>query len=152
MNPSLVRQLLTHIDDKIYARVTLEELSRVFYYNKDYLMRIFKKELGITIIDYMNKKRVYSSLEELKTTEDSILKVALSHGFTSQEYYSEIFSKEMGTNPHNYRKFTKNHPSILEEERNRIRKNLTDIKYQLDQISQYKDNVPRSTVKKLSRF
>ena len=30
-------------------------------------MRTFKKELGMTIIDYINRKRIYNSLEELKT-------------------------------------------------------------------------------------
>ena len=152
MKNNIVRQLLNYIDDNIYAKITMEELSRIFYFNKDYIMRAFKKELGITIIDYINKKRVYSSLTELKETEDYILKVALKHGFTSQEYYTEIYNKVMGVNPNAYRKFTRNHPSITEEETNTIRKNLTDIKYQLDQINKYKDNVSKETVKKLSRY
>ena len=152
MKNNLVRQLLNYIDDNIYAKITMEELSRIFYFNKDYIMRAFKKELGITIIDYINKKRVYSSLTELKETEDYILKVALKHGFTSQEYYTEIFNKVMGVNPNSYRKFTRNHPSITEKETNIIRKNLTDIKYQLDQINKCKDNVSKETVKKLSRY
>ena len=152
MNHSLVRQLLEYIDNNLYAKVTLEELSRIFYFNRDYIMRVFKKELGITIIDYMNKKRIYSSLEALQTTEDSILKIALLHGFTSQEYYTELFRKEMGTNPLNYRKFTKNHPSITEKERNEITKNLTENKHLLDQIQQYKNNVYKETSKKLTRY
>ena len=152
MGNDIVRGMLKYIDNNIYAKITIEELSRLFYFNKDYLMRIFKKELNITIIDYINKKRIYLSLEELKETNDSILKVALMHGFTSQEYYNEIFNKVMGVNPNSYRKFTKNNPSLLEEEMNAIRKNLTDIKYQLDQINKYKENVPRETIKKLSRY
>lgn len=152
MKNDITRQVLTYIDDNIYAKISLEELARIFYFNKDYIMRSFKKELGITIIDYMNKKRIYQSLEELQTTNDSILKVALEHGFTSQEYFTEIFNKIMGVNPLNYRKFTKNHPSLSEEEYNIIRKNLTNIKYQLDYIKKYKENVPRETVKKLSRY
>lgn len=115
-------------------------------------MRIFKKELKITIIDYMNKKRIDSSLEELQDTKDSILKIALNHGFTSQEYYTEIFHKEMGVNPLTYRKFSLHHPSVSEEDSNQIRKNLTEIKYLLDQIENYKRNVPKETIKKLSRY
>ena len=152
MGNDLVRNILNYIDENIYAKITMEELSRIFYFNKDYIMRIFKKELEITIVDYINKKRIYSSLEELKETDDYILKVALRHGFTSQEYYTEIFSKIMGVNPNTYRKFTKNHPSVTEEETSIIRKNLTDIKYQLDKIHKYKQNIPKETIKRLTRY
>ena len=152
MNHNLVRQLLNYIDENIYAKISMEELSRIFYFNKDYIMRAFKKKLNITIIDYMNKRRIYASLEELKDTEDSILKVALMHGFTSQEYFTEIFIKVMGVNPYTYRKFTKNHPSLSKENIDTIRKNLTDLRYQLDQITKYKQNVSSETTKKLSRY
>ncbi len=152
MNNQIVVDILNYLDDNIYAKITLEELSRIFYFNKDYIMRIFKKELNITIVDYLNKRRIYNSLEELETTEDSILKVALQHGFTSQEYYTEIFNKIMGVNPLSYRKFTKNNPTITEEETIKIRKNLTDIKYQLDQISKYKEVIPSKSVIKLTRY
>ena len=81
-----------------------------------------------------------------------ILKVALKHGFTSQEYYTEIFNKVMGVNPNTYRKFTKNHPSITEEELFTIRKNLTETKYQLDQIEKYKKTISKETVKRLTRY
>ena len=130
----------------------MDELSRLFYFNKDYIMRTFKKELGITIIDYINKKRIYNSLEELQNTDDMMLKVALKHGYASQEYYSEIFSKYMGVNPLTYRKFTKVNTTIKYEEIELIRKNLVELRYQLDNIQKYRSNVPKETKKVLSRY
>lgn len=130
----------------------MDELSRLFYFNKDYIMRTFKKELGITIIDYINKKRIYNSLEELQNTNDMMLKVALKHGYASQEYYSEIFSKYMGVNPLTYRKFTKVNTTIKYEEIELIRKNLVELRYQLDNIQKYRSNVPKETKKVLSRY
>lgn len=152
MGNDLIKNILKYIDENLYAKITLEDLSRIYYFNKDYIMRMFKKELGMTIIDYLNKKRVYNSLKELAETDDYILKVALNHGFTSQEYYTEIFTKVMGVNPNAYRKFTHNHPSITEEESNVIRKNLTDIKYQLDQIQKYREVSGLETIKRLTRY
>ncbi len=151
MNNDLIRQILIYIDNNIYSKISLDDLSRLFYFNKDYIMRLFKKELNITIIDYINKKRIYDSLKELEETNNTILKVALEHGFTSQEYYTEMFNKVMKVNPLTYRKFTKNNPTLTEEEIINIRKNLTDIKYQLDIIQKYKDNVP-STSKVLTKY
>lgn len=148
----LIIKILDYIDNNLYRRISMEELSKVFYFNKDYIMRLFKKELGITIIDYINKKRIYNSLEELEKTSDMMIKVALQHGFTSQEYYSELFTKYMGVNPLTYRKFTKNNINIRYEEIEIIRKNLIELKYQLDKINKYKNNVTKETIKLLSKY
>ena len=65
----LVLKILDYIDNNLYKKITMDELSRVFFFNKDYIMRTFKKELRMTIIDYINRKRIYNSLEELKTID-----------------------------------------------------------------------------------
>ena len=148
----LVLKILDYIDNNLYKKITMDELSRVFFFNKDYIMRIFKKELGMTIIDYINRKRIYNSLEELKTTDDMMLKVALKHGYVSQEYFSEIFSKYMGVNPLTYRKFTKINNTIDYDDIIKIRKNLVELKYQLDKIEKYRNNIEQENTKVLSRF
>ena len=148
----LVIDILNYIDNNLYKKISMDELSKVFYFNKDYIMRSFKKELNTTIIDYINKRRIYNSLEELKETDDMMLKVALKHGYTSQEYYSEIFSKYMGVNPLTYRKFTKVNNTIKYEEIELIRKNLVELKYQLERIDNYRKNITKETTKVLSRF
>lgn len=147
-----ILDILNYIDNNLYKKISMDELSKLFYFNKDYIMRTFKKELGMTIIEYINKKRIYNSLEELKNTNDMMLKVALKHGYTSQEYYSEIFSKYMGVNPLTYRKFTKVNTSIKYEEIELIRKNLVELRYQLDTIERYRNNIPRETKKVLSKY
>ena len=134
----LVLKILDYIDNNLYKRISMDELSRVFFFNKDYIMRTFKKELGMTIIEYINRKRIYNCLEELKQTNDTILKVALKHGYISQEYFSEIFSKYMGVNPLTYRKFTRINNTINYDDIMTIRKNLVELKYQLDKINKYK--------------
>ena len=100
----------------------------------------------------INRKRIYNSLEELKTTDDMMLKVALKHGYVSQEYFSEIFSKYMGVNPLTYRKFTKVNTTISYEDISLIRKNLVELKYQLDKIEKYRNNIEQENTKVLSRF
>ena len=152
MNNDLILKILNYLEENLYAKITMEELSRAFYFNKDYIMRTFKKEVGMTIVDYLNKKKIYNSLKALKETDDFIIKVALFHGFTSQEYYTEIFTKIMGVTPNTYRKFTKNNPTLTYEEIETIRKNLTNLKYQLEEIQKRKQPTKRPTIRKLSRY
>lgn len=63
---SLVLEILDYLDLNLFRKVTIDELANTFHFNKDYLMRLFKREIGSTIIDYMNYKRIYMSLESLK--------------------------------------------------------------------------------------
>ena len=53
----LIIEILDYIDSNIYKKITIEELSRIFFYNKDYLMRLFKREIGLTIFEYINSKK-----------------------------------------------------------------------------------------------
>ena len=148
----LVVKMLNYIDDNLYKRITMDEISSIFYFNKDYLMRIFKKELDITIMDYINKRRIYNSLELLKNTDDLVIKIALNSGYSSLEYYSETFTKILGVSPLTYRKFTKVNSQISDKELEIIRTRLPDISSLLKRIDIYKNNVKRSEVKKLGLF
>lgn len=148
----LVVKILNYIDDNLYKRITMDEISSIFYFNKDYLMRIFKKELDITIMDYINKRRIYNSLELLKNTDDLVIKVALNSGYSSLEYYSETFTKVLGVSPLTYRKFTRVNSQISEEEFDIIRTRLPEVSIILKRIDIYKNNIKRSEVKKLGLF
>ena len=148
----LVVKMLNYIDDNLYKRITMDEISSIFYFNKDYLMRIFKKELDITIMDYINKRRIYNSLELLKNTDDLVIKIALNSGYSSLEYYSETFTKVLGVSPLTYRKFTKVNSQISEEELDIIRTRLPEVSSILKRIDIYKNNIKRCEVKKLGLF
>ena len=148
----LVVKILNYIDDNLYKRITMDEISSIFYFNKDYLMRIFKKELDITIMDYINKRRIYNSLELLKNTDDLVIKVALNSGYSSLEYYSETFTKVLGVSPLTYRKFTRVNSQISEEELEIIRTRLPEVSIILKRIDIYKNNIKRSEVKKIGLF
>ena len=148
----LVVKILNYIDDNLYKRITMDEISSIFYFNKDYLMRIFKKELDITIMDYINKRRIYNSLELLKNTDDLVIKIALNSGYSSLEYYSETFTKVLGVSPLTYRKFTRINSQISEEELDIIRTRLPEVSIILKKIDIYKNNIKRSEVKKIGLF
>ena len=74
---SLVLDILDYIEDNINMKITIDDISRNVYFNRDYIMRTFKRELNMTISDYINKKRIYNSLDELKNSDHLILKIAL---------------------------------------------------------------------------
>ena len=150
---SLIIDILNYIDDNLYSKISINDLVYRFNYNKDYIMRLFKRETGITIIDYINKKRVFNSLRDLKDTNDTIILISINYGFYSLEYYSETFNKIIGVSPTIYRKFSRFDHNISIDIFNTINESITNLNLLFNNINKYKDNViPKSTVKSLSIF
>ena len=101
---NLVCDIIEYINNNINKDITIDELVNRFYYNRTYIMKRFKKEIGVKIHDYINTIRILNSLEYYQYN-NYILSIALKNGFTSIEYYSEIFKKVLGVNPLKYKKF-----------------------------------------------
>ena len=150
-NP-LILNILDYLDLNLFRKVTINELSNTFHFNKDYLMRLFKKEIGATIIDYMNYKRIFSSLDILRDSV-SILNVSLRYGFYSQEYYSEMFHKLIGVSPTIYRLYLNYDSSVDEDTYYLIQKNVIFLELFFKKIEAYRRNIPsKDSVIKLSIF
>ena len=100
----IVLNIIDYLDANLTEEITIDTIAGKFHFNRFYLMKMFKKITGITILEYVNQKKIKSSLNDVVNTDDKILKIALNHGFNSQEYYSEIFTKVLGISPTEFRK------------------------------------------------
>ena len=148
----LITNILDYLDTNLYTKISINQISKIFFFNKDYIMRVFKNELNITIFEYINYKKVYMSLDDLIYTNDSILSIALRSGFSSQEYFSEIFKKIIGINPSTYRKFYKYRNILDINLANRINENVIKLDNTMNYIDNYRKTVKRKDVLVLSIF
>ena len=148
----LVCNILSYINANINDEITIDSLSNKFYFNRTYIMKRFKKELSISIVNYINIVRIYNSLKYLKE-DKKILEVALLNGFNSQEYYTEIFRNVIGVNPLSYKKYINYIAKLDNKSINIIENNLIKVESKLKEIEIYMNNrKPTVTVKKLSLF
>ena len=148
----LVCNILSYINANINDEITIDSLSNRFYFNRTYIMKRFKKELGISIVNYINILRIYNSLKYLKE-DKKILEIALLNGFNSQEYYTEIFRNIIGVNPLSYKKYINYITKLDNKSINIIENNLIKVESKLQEIEIYMNNrKPIITVKKLSLF
>lgn len=149
----LVCKILNYIDENINNRISIDDLSKFFNYNRYYIMKLFKRELNISIIDYVNIVRINNSLEYIKNNY-SFLSIALVNGFYSLEYYSEIFKKVLGVNPSTYKKLINRNNNLSEKKMDICTTHLAYIKKIIDKCNKYKENIKPSVlpVKKLSIF
>ena len=100
---SIVRQALMFINLNISSNITVKQVANEIGLSPDYLTRLFKKELGINIITYINRKRIYTSLNLLKTTDLSIEDIGDLIGLNNTSYFYTLFKKEIGVSPKQYR-------------------------------------------------
>ena len=114
-----------YLNNNINKEITIEELSLIFYFNKTYIMKKFKKELNVSIHEYINTMRIYNSLIFFKN-DTYILSIAFKNGFNSLEYFSETFKKIMGVSPIIYKKYL-NYKFVTKEEQEKILENISKI-------------------------
>lgn len=147
----LVCNILDYLDENINTIISIDMISSIFCYDKTYVMKRFKKELGISIVSYMNIIKIYNSLKYYKN-DDSILKISIESGFNSLEYYSEIFKKVIGVSPMTYKQFTRYDVRVSADEVSNIINSLVKIDELRNRIMFYRRRVkPRTVmVKKLS--
>lgn len=147
----LVCNILDYLDENINTIISIDMISSIFCYDKTYVMKRFKKELGISIINYMNAIKIFNSLKYYKY-DYSILKISIESGFNSLEYYSEIFKKVIGVSPMTYKQFTRYDVRVKADEVSTIINSLVKIDELRNRIMFYKRRVKPSTVmvKKLS--
>ncbi len=150
----LICDILFYIDKNINNKINIQDIADIFFFNRFYIMKLFKKELGISINNYINLKRILNSLSDIKNTDDSYLTIALNNGFNSLEYFSETFKLIIGVSPRVYKKFTYFIIKIKDEEINTIRSNLLKLTSTINKIDNYKNNLKPEIKKekKLSIF
>lgn len=93
-----------YINQNFRDPITLDLLADVGNINKYYLVHIFKENIGISPIVYLNQVRIKEAKTLLETTDFSLAEIASFSGFSSQSFFSQVFKRETGQTPSYYRK------------------------------------------------
>ena len=131
----LVCEIIEYINNNINKEITIDELSMLFFFDKTYIMKRFKKETGLSIHEYINNMRIYNSLIYFND-DNYILSIAFKNGFNSLEYFSEMFKKIIGVSPIIYKKYI-NYKYIEEFEEKIILNNTSRLQKIKDDINIY---------------
>jgi len=101
---SVVDKVKGYILGHLNEDISREDIARYVSLNPDYLTRVFKKETGLTISEYVLQKRIMIAKEMLVKTDHPITNIAYEVGYNNYSYFSKMFKKVMGLNPQEYRK------------------------------------------------
>lgn len=98
-----VRQTLYFIDFNLDAKINLSDLAEKYNVSVPYLSNLFKKEVGTTIIKYINKLRIERAKTLLNSSSLSIQDIAIHVGIYDHNYFTKVFKKEVGVAPTDFR-------------------------------------------------
>lgn len=102
-NPVLIQKCISYINEHYNEDINLETVANIVHLNPSYFSSIFKKEVGVSFSNYLNKIRIEQSKLMLKNTDSSIVEIALEVGFEDQSYFSKVFKNLTKMTPKQYR-------------------------------------------------
>ena len=100
---NLISDVLSMLKNSLYTRLTLEEISQQTYYSKTILNQIFKKNMGIPIMQYYNGLKIEEAKKLLRKNYSSA-EIANLLMFESATYFTKVFKKYVGMPPSAYKK------------------------------------------------
>jgi len=98
-----IKPALKIIDENISAPLREQDLANACHYSPTYFSRLFHSIMGVTLKQYIIKKRLDLACGLLTSDRGKIASVATSAGFKDVSYFSRVFKKHIGCSPGEFR-------------------------------------------------
>ncbi|MGM9629566.1 AraC family transcriptional regulator [Butyricicoccus sp.] len=102
----LVNQIITYINEHLAEDLTLDDLADHFYVSKYHLSHQFKQFTGLSLYQYIMKKRL-TIARNMLMTGTPVTTVYTKCGFNDYSNFLKAFKREFGMNPSDYTKKSK---------------------------------------------
>ncbi len=97
--PPLLQSIFAYIHGHYSQPLTLETIGDAVGISRWYLSKFFRKETGMSIVEYINQYRCSHALALLLKSPHPISKISEMCGFSSLEYFSRVYTKQYGHAP-----------------------------------------------------
>jgi two-component system response regulator YesN len=101
---SIVQKLQEYIAQHLHEDFSREDLATYVFLNEAYISRLFRKETGISLSDYILQERMKKAAGLLTGTDEAVSQIAVNLGFGNFSYFARMFKRVYGVTPHEFRK------------------------------------------------
>lgn len=99
-----IKAAVSYIDGHLKDSITIDKIARTVGMSKSNFQRLFQERKGITIGLFLRRQRLHAAVEELISTNRSIIDIALDYQFESQQTFSRAFKEATWLTPSEVRK------------------------------------------------
>ncbi len=97
-----VVKCIDYIYDNLHKRIFITELAEISGVSEGYLSRLFRKETGKTLTEYIQNKKIEAAENMLKYSEYLPSEISNILAFPNQSYFIDVFKKKTGLTPKKY--------------------------------------------------
>ena len=99
-----LNKLMDTIEKELESKIDYKKLAQMIGTSSYTLQRIFTFLTGITLAEYIRKRRLSKAAEEIQKTDHKIIDIAMKYQYDSPVSFSNAFKKMYGESPINFRK------------------------------------------------
>lgn len=100
-----LNRMTGYLSEHCNEKLTLAGMAEACQVSTGDFCRFFKKHMEMTPFEYLQKCRIWNSMDAVLNKTASMGEIAMANGFAGASYFSETFRKEMGCSPADYRKW-----------------------------------------------
>ncbi|CAH0235988.1 helix-turn-helix transcriptional regulator [Peribacillus simplex] len=100
----IIQKTIEYIEKSLQEELSLENIARFAGFSKFHYHRIFLKEVGVTVSEYIRYRRIANAANMLLYTDEKIIDIAFYYRFETQESFTRSFKKYYELPPGQYRK------------------------------------------------
>lgn len=100
----LIDKIVNYTREHMHENFTREDLAAHVHLNSAYLSRLFRKETGQTLSDFVQKLRIERAKELLSYSDHKIGAIVEAVGYSHASHFTKIFKEVVGLTPAEYRK------------------------------------------------
>lgn len=114
----LINDVKDYVDENYQnSRLSLTSAAKKVFLNPSYLSRTFKKEVGMSFVEYLTKVRMEKAMSLLRQSGDRAFEIAEIVGIPDPNYFCNCFKKYAGVSVSEFRKAGKNLDRAAEPEK-----------------------------------
>ncbi len=103
VNEDVVSTVKRYVREHIQEDIYIGDIARKVFLNEQYLMRMFKKTTGISILEFITNERLWLAQELLLKSDHPINRVADMVGYGNYSYFTKLFKRHTGMTPQLFR-------------------------------------------------
>ena len=107
MTEATFDKMIAYIDKNYQRKIELEDIAKIGGYNVNYTSQFFKRQLGVSFLEYVLRLRLREATVSLANSTASVAHIAANCGFADIKAFNVSFKKHFHTTPSEYRKQAK---------------------------------------------